>query len=343
MTDPRSTLRLGTRKSALALAQSGMMARALEAAHPGLTVELITISTVGDRTQDRPITAVGTAGMFVKELEQALLDGRVDLAVHSCKDMPTEMTAGLVIACVPPRELPFDALVTRDGLELDALPHGARVGTGSPRRRVQIMARRPDLKLLDLRGNIDTRLSRLDGGEYDAIVLAAAGLNRLGVTNRPWRALTPDLMLPAVAQGALALQTRADDDASRARVSVLDCASTHRSVLAERAFLAGLGGGCLAPIAALAQADDEGGMSLQGLVGSLEDGLVLRDRLRAAPQGTVKPDPLALGARLAERMLAGGAAAFLARASAEAARLESPGLPAPGALPSAGSGAPEPR
>lgn len=313
MTQPLTTLRLGTRKSALALAQSGMMARALEAAHPGLTVEMITLSTIGDRTQDRPITAVGTAGMFVKELEQALLDGRVDLAVHSCKDMPTEMSPGLVIACVPPRELPFDALVTPDGRSLDALPDGARVGTGSPRRRVQLRARRPDLELKDLRGNIDTRLSRLDGGDYDAIILAAAGLNRLGVQGRAWQALTPDLMLPAVAQGALALQTRADDPAVIACVRALDCASTHAAVRAERAFLAGLGGGCLAPIAALCTRDDDGGITLQGLVGNLEDGLVLRDRLREqpAPGGL---DAEALGRRLAARMLEGGAAAFLARA-----------------------------
>lgn len=308
MTSPNArTLRLGTRKSPLAMAQSGMMARALEAAHTGLTVEMITITTQGDRSTDRPLTEIGGAGLFVKELEQALLDDRVDLAVHSLKDLPTEEAPGLTVHAVPLRAPAFDALITTDGRALEDLPPGARVGTGSPRRRVQLMARRPDLQLMDLRGNIDTRLGRLDAGDFDAIILAAAGLERLGVADgRKWRALTPDVMIPAVGQGCLALQGRTDDARVREALLALDHADSHAAALAERALLKGLGGGCLAPIAAFATVDEEGTLTLQGLVGRLSDGFIVKDRVRGP-----RAEAEALGARLAAQLKDHGAADLL--------------------------------
>lgn len=312
------TLRLGTRRSALAMTQSGHVAEWVRAANPGRAVELVPVVTTGDRTQDRPFGDVGSVGMFVKELEKALLDGRIDFAVHSLKDVPTGESPGLVLAAIPERERSADALVSSSGAGFAALPTGARVGTSSPRRRAQIAAARPDLEMLELRGNIDTRLAKLDAGEYDAIILAAAGMHRLGLAGRITELFAPEVMLPAVGQGLLALQCRADDAGTRAALSKIDAPHAHAWALAERAFLWALGGGCHAPIAALADGRGDG-VTLAGLVAAPDGGRLLRDTITGSAAG-----PEALGHELARRLLARGAADLLAQAGSE---------PAPGFAP----------
>lgn len=248
-----TTLRLATRKSALALAQSRQVGRLLEEKVSGLRVEEVQVVTQGDRVLDRALSEVGGKGLFVREIEEALLDGRADLAVHSMKDLPAEMAGGLVLAAVPPRESPWDALVTRDGLALDALPHGARLGTSSLRRSRAVKARRPDLEVVLLRGNVDTRLRRLEAGDFDAIILAEAGIRRLGLS--PPRVLLSGVMVPAVAQGALALQTREGDAAARSIVGLLHDEVTALETEAERAVLGALSGDCGTPLGALGRYD----------------------------------------------------------------------------------------
>lgn len=248
MTERR--LRLGTRGSALALAQAAEAARALAA--QGVETEQVVIESEGDRDRTTSLHTLGGQGIFVRRLERALLDGEIDVAVHSAKDVPSSAPAGAPLAAFLPRADVRDALVAADGAGLDDLPSGARVGTGSRRRAAQLLARRPDLVPTDIRGNVDTRLRKLADGEVDALLLAAAGLIRLGRTEAATELLPPDVMLPAPGQGAIALQCRADDDAARALLAACDDPPTRIAVSAERAALGALGVGCSLPIAALA-------------------------------------------------------------------------------------------
>lgn len=243
-------LRLGTRASPLARWQAGWVADQLAAR--GVPVELVPLTTQGD-VQSGPLGQIGGQGLFTKEIQRALLDGRIDLAVHSLKDLPTAPVPGLVLAAVPPRESTADCLVSRSGVGWEKLPHGARVGTGSLRRKAQLLHLRPDLQVTDIRGNVETRLAKLDQGQFEAIVLAEAGLRRLGLFKRATQVLPRQLMLPAVGQGALGVETRQDDAATRAAVAALDDPTTHAAILAERTLLAALRAGCLAPVAALGE------------------------------------------------------------------------------------------
>lgn len=256
MSAPR-LLRLGSRGSPLALTQTGLFRDALQAANPGLEVEIEIIKTTGDRQQEwatPPAVADRTGkGIFVKEIEDALLDGRVDAAVHSLKDLPTEIPAGLRIAAIPNREDPRDVLVAREGLRFETLPEGARVGTGSPRRMSQLRHHRRDLVFVPIRGNVETRLRKVEDGQLDAVVLAAAGLRRLGLMEERWELLESDLCLPAVGQGALAIEARDEQGFVVEALRRLHDDSTAACVDAERAFLSGLGGGCQVPVAALAE------------------------------------------------------------------------------------------
>lgn len=283
---------VATRRSALALAQSRAVAASLEA--HGHEVSLLEMTTSGDRwslagAPDQP--GADVKGMFVKELEEALLDGRADIAVHSAKDLPGDLPSGLAVLATPPREDPGDVLVGQPG-GLAALAPGARVGTTSPRRRAQVLAARPDLQVIELRGNVDTRLAKLDAGEADAIVLAAAGLARLGITRPDAVALPVDACLPAAGQGIVAIEGRADDDAVRAACAVLDDPASRACLAAERAFLARLGGGCSVPAGALCTRDGE---SLR--MRAWWDG----SGLSADISGDIG-DPAGLGARAAEQV-----------------------------------------
>ena len=296
----RRACRIGTRGSALARAQTRLVAEPLEAA--GWKVEIVRIRTDGDRAQ-RSDSLPLARGAFVKELEAALLDRRIDLAVHSAKDMPTEETPGVVVAALPPRGDARDALVTRDGAGLGSLAEGARVGTESPRRRAFLLSERPDLEVVGIRGNVDTRLSQLDDGRYEALVLAFAGLERLGLDGRVAEALDPDRMMPAVGQGALAVQARADDPMAAA-LAFLDHLPTRWAVLAERAFLTRMGGGCRAPFAAHARMED-GELVARGAALEPRGREILRHAVRGPAEDA---DPL--GRRLAREMLGMGAAAL---------------------------------
>jgi hydroxymethylbilane synthase len=245
-------LTLATRRSALALAQSRAFARALEASVAGLGIDELQIVTAGDRTQDRPLQDIGGKGLFIKELEEALLDGRAHFAVHSIKDVPAEIAPGLALACVPRREDPRDALVTRTGQRLMELPAGAVVGTSSLRRAVNILAVRPDLVPQPLRGNVDTRLRRVEEGKVDAVVLALAGLKRLGWEDRATEVLSPEVSLPAIGQGALGIECKAGDDETRGLLARLAHEETTICVAAERAVMAAVDGSCRMPVAAYA-------------------------------------------------------------------------------------------
>lgn len=294
-----ATIRLGTRGSALALAQARLVESALGAVRVE-GIEIVTIETAGDRR--RPDTAWGE-GAFVAEIERALLDGRVDAAVHSAKDVPTRETPGLVIAAYVRREDPRDALVVRAGVPartLSALPAGARVGTDSPRRTGFVLAHRPDLRVHPLHGNVETRLRRLDAGEADALILAVAGLARLGRTDRIGEVLEPSLVPPAPGQGAIAVQVRLDDPATPRAVAAIDHRETRLAVEAERAFLAASGGGCRAPIGALATVED-GDLIILGAYSRPDGSAVARDRVRG-PAGDGPRLGAALAARLGERL-----------------------------------------
>ncbi|MGD9127719.1 MAG: hydroxymethylbilane synthase [Planctomycetia bacterium] len=246
-------LRLGTRGSKLARWQADWVASQLTKL--GAEVELVPISTTGDQNQTGPIENLSGQGVFTKEIQRALVENRIDLAVHSLKDLSTQPVSGLILAAVPPRGPIEDALIACDGRTLAELPAGAVVGTGSLRRRTQLLHARPDLKTTDIRGNVDTRLAKLDAGDYDAIILAVAGLERLGLADRITEVLSKDTMHPAVGQGALGIETREDDDATRSLVEQLDDPATHASIHAERTLLKTLEGGCLAPIAAWTYAE----------------------------------------------------------------------------------------
>jgi hydroxymethylbilane synthase len=244
-------LRLGTRGSPLALTQADMVRKAIAAAHgfDAELIEVVTIRTSGDRIQDRPLAEAGGKGLFTKEIEEALSDGRIDLAVHSSKDMPTVLPDGLVLTAFLPREDPRDAFVSRKAKTLDALPRGARVGTASLRRQAQLLRKRPDLEVVSLRGNVETRLRKLDDGVADATLLAYAGLKRLGITDAATTVLEIDEFLPAVGQGAIGIEVRVKDDKTRALLSAINHDETATALAAERAFLGVLDGSCKTPIA----------------------------------------------------------------------------------------------
>ena len=307
-------LKIATRKSPLALWQAEHVADALRARNPGLGVELVAMRTSGDKLLDAPLARVGGKGLFIKELERALLDGRADVAVHSMKDVPVELPPELHLTVVMARADPRDALVSMRFGALDALPTGAVVGTSSLRRRCQLAAHRPDLRIENLRGGVDTRLRRLDDGDFDAIVLAVSGLERGGHGARVTEALDVATMLPAAGQGALGIECRRGDARVEALVAPLACPRSSACVLAERAFNRRLEGGCQVPIAAYAALED-GGMNLRGLVASLDGARVLRARVR----GRVE-DAEPLGAEAAAAVLEQGAGEILARIYAEAGR-----------------------
>jgi hydroxymethylbilane synthase len=309
-----SRVRIATRGSALALAQSGAVASALEAAL-GCETELVPLVTSGDRLVDASLAAVGGKGLFVKEIEEALLDGRADLAVHSAKDLPAQVHAGLALAAFPRRADARDALVGRaPGAKLAALRQGARVGTGSARRASQLHALRPDLEVVPLRGNVDTRLRRLVERDLDAIVLACAGLERLGLADVIQERIDPALLLPAVGQGTLALQTRAGA-ALEKQVQALDDATTRACLAAERAFLVALEGDCNVPLAAFAETSGDGRLRLRGLVAS-PDGKAL---VRSEQWAGLAEAELA-GRRAADEVRAAGGDAILAALRAERPR-----------------------
>ena len=303
----RAVLRIGTRGSRLALWQADWVAKRLEAI--GVKTEIVTVSTHGDKDSSGSIAALGGQGVFTKELQKGVLDGRIDLAVHSLKDLPTEETKGLAVAGVPLRDSPYDAMVSGQGKRLADLPRAARIGTGSLRRRCQLLHLRPDLEVLDIRGNVETRVAKLDEGKYEAIVLAEAGLARLGLTNRVTEILPASVMLPAIGQGALAIETRAGDRAARETVARIDDEEAHQSVLAERALLASLRGGCLAPIAGWGRIEDDGRLHLSACVLSADGSRrVAVDLLGNAA------DAITIGRRAAEQLLDQGAEKLIAEA-----------------------------
>jgi len=267
-------------------------------AHPGIKIELVPIQTKGDRVLDAPLAKVDSKGIFTREIEQALLSGAVDLAVHSLKDLPTTLPAGLMIGAVCEREDPLDCLVTKGARSLAELPAEAVVATGSPRRKAQLLHLRPDLRIVDLRGNVGTRLRKLDESDWDAIVLAKAGLVRLGFENRISCVLGRKEMLPAVCQGALGIEIRQEDGKTAALVSPLDHAPSRLATAAERAFLASLGGGCQVPIAALARVG-WGTLAIEGLVASPDGRTYLRRHIEG-PASAAEALGKALGAEILE-------------------------------------------
>ena len=317
-------IRVGTRASLLARTQTGWVVEQLRS--HGHTVEIVTISTQGDTRADVPIAAIGGDGVFVRELERALLERRIDAAVHSLKDMPTEETPGLTVACVPVRAMPFDVLVAREPCTLESLPAGAVVGTSSVRRVAQVKSLRSDLVVRPIRGNVDTRLRRLDAGDYDCLILAGAGLERLGLGGRITHVLRPDRFWPAVSQGALGIQIRSDDVRMRLALAPIDDPATHQAVRAERSCLAALAGGCLAPIGAWGHHADDGRLELGGCV--LEDAGDRVTRITAAVRAAeadidrqaLSEQPESLGKQLAAMLLERGAGPMLARMRAHAPR-----------------------
>lgn len=298
-------LRIATRKSPLALWQAEHVQARLLALHPGLQVELVTMSTKGDRILDSPLSKIGGKGLFVKELEQGMLEGSADIAVHSMKDVPAEFPDGLALGAILEREDPQDAFVSGQFGSVAELPQGARVGTSSLRRQCQLRARRPDLNILDLRGNVGTRLAKLEAGDYAAIILACAGLRRLGLAQRITHALTPEEMLPAIAQGVIGIECRADDAATRGLIDPLNDTDTRYRTLAERAMNATLSGGCQAPVAGYSELDN-GILHLRGLVGRPDGSEMVRGEI----SGPVA-DAEQLGQQLADDLLARGARPIL--------------------------------
>ncbi|MBU2037527.1 hydroxymethylbilane synthase [Thalassolituus sp. C2-1] len=300
-----TTLRIATRKSPLAMWQAEHIKARLEALHPGLVVELVTFTTQGDKILDVPLAKIGGKGLFVKELEVAMLDGRADIAVHSMKDVPMEFPEGLELGIICERENPHDAFVSNTYKSIDELPQGAVVGTSSLRRQCQIQQQRPDLIIKSLRGNVQTRLSKLDAGEFDAIILAAAGLLRMEMHDRIASFIPAEQSLPAGGQGALGIEWRANDSAIHELLKPLHDDKTAACVLAERALNRRLQGGCQVPIAAYAELDGNA-LSLRGLVGSVDGKTMLR-----TAQSGLAADAEAMGIAAAEDLLAQGAGAIL--------------------------------
>lgn len=298
-------IRLATRESALALWQTEHVAARLREAHPGLEVELVPMTTRGDQVLDQPLAEIGGKGLFLKELEVAMLEDRADAAVHSLKDVPMELEAGFAIAAVLERADPYDAFVSNDYGEFEELPYGARVGTSSQRRQALLRAHRPDLVISDLRGNVNTRLAKLDAGEFDAIVLACAGLDRLGLGSRIRERLHAPRFIPAAAQGAVAVEIRAGDDATAALFAPLDHADTVACTRAERHMTRLLGGSCRVPIAAFATLKGDK-LSLEGLVGDASTGKTVRG-YASGPAS----EPEKLGEQVADMLVSRGADALL--------------------------------
>ena len=298
-------LKLGTRGSPLALCQAGLVSEGLSRQWPGLQVVIVPIQTSGDKFLDVVLSQVGGKGLFVKEIEEALLDNRIDLAVHSMKDLPAELAPGLREGAVMCRENPLDALIARNSLRFTELPHGARIGTSSLRRQVQLLHRRQDLQIVPLRGNVGTRLKKLETLDIEAVVLAAAGLIRLGLQDRITECLQPDLCLPAIGQGALAIEIREDDQRVAELIETLNHRETRQVTMAERAFLRRLGGSCVTPIAAFGHIEGEV-LGLTGMVASLDG----KRMVRQAIQGETSA-PEQAGQALAEVLLAAGAEEIL--------------------------------
>lgn len=303
MTD--STLRIATRKSPLALWQANHVRDALLARHPDLVVELVTMSTQGDKILDTPLAKVGGKGLFVKELETGMLEGRADLAVHSMKDVPVEFPEGLGLASVLPREDPRDALISNEYSSIEKLPEGACVGTSSLRRQCQLRRLRPDLEILDLRGNVNTRLAKLDKGDYDAILLAAAGVRRMGWEQRITELLAPEQFIPAIGQGAIGIEIRLDDAPVRRLVEELNDGQTATRVRAERALNEALQGGCQVPIAGYSEIS-HGVIVLRALVGRPDGSEMVQGVISGRPEDAVE-----LGQVLAEDLLSRGAKQIL--------------------------------
>lgn len=300
---PTKTIIIGTRTSQLALWQTNYVKQKLEDVWPSLVCRLETFVTQGDKTLDKPLPEIGGKGLFTAELEAALMDGRIDIAVHSLKDLPVADAAGLTVGAISPRADVRDVLVAREKWTLGSLPLGATVGTSSLRRQAQLLHARPDLNIQSIRGNVDTRLRKVQEGQYDATILAAAGLTRLGLENHIAQYLPLDIMLPAPGQGALAVQCRVADTAVLSLLAAIDDAETRCCVTAERAFLDGLGSGCSLPVAAYAtRQNDE--IMLTGLVAAGDGSRVIEVRGYGR-------DPHQLGADLAKSALAQGAAALL--------------------------------
>jgi len=294
-------LRIGTRGSRLALAQSEWVKARIEARRPHIRVELVRIKTTGDKILDSPLSKIGGKGLFVKEIEEALLDGRVDLAVHSMKDVPAELPDRLFLTAFPEREDPGDALISADERTLDRLPPKARVGTSSLRRAAQLLHVRPDLELVSLRGNVDTRLQKVESGELHAVVLAAAGLRRLGLADRIAQILPPEVILPAVGQGALGLEARQDDHETIRVLDFLNHEPTEITVRAERAFLKKLEGGCQVPIAGFARLEGDR-IHFRGMVAELDGSKLFKEEAQGPTD-----QPEAIGIACARSLLASGA------------------------------------
>lgn len=299
------TLRIATRKSPLAVWQAEHVARKLTELHPGIHIELKRMVTRGDKILDSPLSKIGGKGLFVKELEQGMLDGKADIAVHSMKDVPMDFPEGLHLAAIMEREDPRDAFVSNNYPDLAALPEGAQVGTSSLRRSTQLRERYPHLKILDLRGNVNTRLKKLDDGNYDAIILAAAGLKRLGFEKRITTLLSPEQSLPAIGQGAIGIECRQGDATIETLIGPLNHSETALRVTAERAMNHRLNGGCQVPIAGFAELL-EGRLRLRGLVGSPDGKRVVRIELEASPL-----EAESLGRKAAEDLLEQGAGEIL--------------------------------
>lgn len=306
------TITIGTRGSQLALWQANWVKAAIADKHPDLAVELAIIKTRGDKILDVPLAKVGGKGLFVKEIEEALLDGRIDLAVHSMKDMPADIPAGLCIGAIPEREEPRDVLITRSGMPLERLKQGARIGTSSLRRSAQLLHVRPDIQIVPLRGNLDTRLKKLETESLDAIVLAAAGVRRLGLADRITQILDESLMLPAVGQGALCIEIRAADPRITQVADALNHPATQQVVMGERAFLNRLEGGCQVPIAGHGHMD-KNGYSLSGLVCDTDGSHLIKETLRGPADQSER-----IGLELADALLAMGAGDILERLNANA-------------------------
>lgn len=298
----KSSLVIGTRGSKLALWQANWVKKELEEKHPGLEVTLKKIKTTGDKITDVPLARVGGKGLFVKEIEEALLDGSVDLAVHSMKDVPTFFPEGLHLFCITEREDPRDAVFSREGAKLLDLPEGATIGTSSLRRQAQILHARPDFKIAQLRGNLDTRLRKLDEGQFDAIILAGAGVRRLGWADRITEYMDPELSLPAIGQGALGIETREGDAEVEELVSFFNHPDTSDCVRAERALLKRLEGGCQVPIAAFGVLVDDHAVKLTGLVASTDGKTIVKEVMQGP-----RTDAETIGVNLAEQLLTDGA------------------------------------
>ena len=310
MEDDVTHIRIATRRSPLALWQAEFISAELKRLFPGVTTELVKIVTKGDKILDVPLAQVGGKGLFTKEIDEALLDGRADIAVHSMKDVPTELTAGTGIRAFPRREDPRDAIATITNDGLDSLPEGAVIGTSSLRRVAQIKARHPSFECVSIRGNIQTRLAKL-GKEVDAVILAAAGVTRMGLKSQMHEFIDTDVLLPAVAQGTLGIQTRDADDEINAMVDALNDADTVDRTLAERAFLARLEGGCQVPIAAYAILDGDQ-LTLQGLVGEVDGSVIIRRQITGD-----RSEAAAMGVALADEVLEAGGRPILEALYAE--------------------------